>query len=162
MQKTRAYHRLVDDVPKEVKMKRFEELRDVARQSSLQFNEAQVGRIQLILIEGISRRSPQFVYGRNDFNIKVIVPRSVVPLVATQGQSSAITLKPGDYCVVKASDILRIHRFPSKNCIFGQRYSTYQHQAHNPEITSIRLSLLCIHHASPLVNSYCKNRRSCV
>lgn len=110
----------------------------------------------------ISRRSPQFVYGRNDFNIKVIVPRSVVPLVATQGQSSAITLKPGDYCVVKASDILRIHRFPSKNCIFGQRYSTYQHQAHNPEITSIRLSLLCIHHASPLVNSYCKNRRSCV
>lgn len=54
MQKTRAYHRLVDDVPKEVKMKRFEELRDVARQSSLQFNEAQVGRIQLILIEGVS------------------------------------------------------------------------------------------------------------
>ncbi|VDP90365.1 unnamed protein product [Echinostoma caproni] len=108
-EKTRAYHRLVDDVSPTVKLQRLEQLRQLNRQSSLKFNQAQIGRVQLILIEGQSRRSPDFVYGRNDFNIKVIVPRTATPLsvaAATDDDPnmlSPVTLQPGNYCAVQHS-----------------------------------------------------------
>ncbi|THD23036.1 hypothetical protein D915_006011 [Fasciola hepatica] len=52
----------------------------------------------------ISRRSSQFVYGRNDSNVKVIVPRLVTPSADVQNAPSTVTLNPGDYCVVKIRD----------------------------------------------------------
>ncbi|XP_043351730.1 mitochondrial tRNA methylthiotransferase CDK5RAP1 isoform X3 [Dermochelys coriacea] len=51
-QKTRAYHRLQDDVPVEVKRRRLEELISVFRAEATRANGAMVGRSQLVLVEG--------------------------------------------------------------------------------------------------------------
>ena len=53
MQKTRAYHRLKDDVPDEVKIRRHEELKKIFREEAQKLNMAQIGQIQLILVEGV-------------------------------------------------------------------------------------------------------------
>lgn len=53
-QKTRAYHRLQDDVPAEVKRRRLEELISVFREEATRVNGAMVGRSQLVLVEGVS------------------------------------------------------------------------------------------------------------
>ncbi|XP_022264725.1 mitochondrial tRNA methylthiotransferase CDK5RAP1 isoform X1 [Canis lupus baileyi] len=51
-QKTRAYHRLKDDVPEEVKLRRLEELITVFREEATKANMASVGSTQLVLVEG--------------------------------------------------------------------------------------------------------------
>ncbi|TGZ34876.1 hypothetical protein CRM22_011405 [Opisthorchis felineus] len=100
-EKTRAYHRLVDDVPLETKNRRHLELRAVGRQASLEFNRAQIGQIQLVLVEGRSRRSFEDVFGFNDCNVKVIFPRMMAQSPTTGATSNATTLNPGDYVAVR-------------------------------------------------------------
>lgn len=53
VQKTRAYHRLVDDVPLDVKKRRHEQIQATFRQHVLGVNRALVGSLQLILVEGV-------------------------------------------------------------------------------------------------------------
>ncbi len=53
LQKTRAHHRLKDDVPEDVKSRRHHELCDTFRKESEKLNQAQIGQLQLILIEGV-------------------------------------------------------------------------------------------------------------
>lgn len=54
MQKTRAHHRLQDDVPAEVKQRRLEELIATFREEAASANAALVGQAQLVLVEGVS------------------------------------------------------------------------------------------------------------
>lgn len=54
LQKTRAYHRLQDDVPADVKQRRLQELIAVFREEAARANEAMVGQSQLVLVEGVS------------------------------------------------------------------------------------------------------------
>lgn len=54
LQKTRASHRLQDDVPADVKRRRLEELIAVFREEAARANEAMVGQAQLVLVEGVS------------------------------------------------------------------------------------------------------------
>ena len=54
LQKTHAYHRLDDSVPQEVKIRRHSELIAMFRQEALKLNLAQVGQVQLVLVEGVS------------------------------------------------------------------------------------------------------------
>lgn len=70
-EKTTAHRRLIDDVPPEVKQKRLERMIYTYRNITDKLNRAQIGRLQLILIEGHSRRSNSQLAGRNDQNIKV-------------------------------------------------------------------------------------------
>ena len=57
-----------------------------------------LGKSHLVLIEGFSKRSVNCLQGRNDNNIKVIVPANdYVPL---RNGNTARLLKPGDYVVV--------------------------------------------------------------
>uniref|UniRef100_A0A2K6GCY2 CDK5 regulatory subunit associated protein 1 n=1 Tax=Propithecus coquereli TaxID=379532 RepID=A0A2K6GCY2_PROCO len=51
-QKTRAYHRMKDDVPEEVKLRRLEELITVFREEASKANKTSVGCTQLVLVEG--------------------------------------------------------------------------------------------------------------
>ncbi|KAF6774222.1 hypothetical protein AHF37_07174 [Paragonimus kellicotti] len=75
----------------------------VGREISLQFNQSQIGHLQLVLVEGTSRRSSSDVYGRNDFNTKVILSR-VVPTETASGYSvTPVSLEPGDYVAVEVS-----------------------------------------------------------
>uniref|UniRef100_A0A2K6GCY8 CDK5 regulatory subunit associated protein 1 n=1 Tax=Propithecus coquereli TaxID=379532 RepID=A0A2K6GCY8_PROCO len=52
-QKTRAYHRMKDDVPEEVKLRRLEELITVFREEASKANKTSVGCTQLVLVEGV-------------------------------------------------------------------------------------------------------------
>lgn len=53
LQKTKAYRHLKDNVPKEVKNRRHQELASVFRETALKHNEALVGSIQLVLLEEV-------------------------------------------------------------------------------------------------------------
>ncbi|XP_058535325.1 mitochondrial tRNA methylthiotransferase CDK5RAP1 [Ochotona princeps] len=100
-QKTRAYHRLKDDVPEEVKLRRLEELIIVFREEATKANQSFVGRTQLVLVEGFSKRSTSDLCGRNDGNLKVIFADVEMEDVASPGLK--VRAQPGDYVMVKIS-----------------------------------------------------------
>lgn len=98
-QKTRAYHRLKDDVPEEVKLRRLEELITVFREEASKANKTSVGCSQLVLVEGFSKRSTTDLCGRNDANLKVIFPDAEVEDITNPGLK--VRAQPGDYVLVK-------------------------------------------------------------
>ncbi|KAM6319494.1 mitochondrial tRNA methylthiotransferase CDK5RAP1 [Podargus strigoides] len=100
-QKTRAYHRLQDDVPADVKKRRLEELITVFREEAARANEVLVGQSQLVLVEGPSKRSASELCGRNDGNIKVIFPDAKAEDAA--GCEALVRAQPGDYVLVKVT-----------------------------------------------------------
>uniref|UniRef100_A0A2I3HRP7 Mitochondrial tRNA methylthiotransferase CDK5RAP1 n=1 Tax=Nomascus leucogenys TaxID=61853 RepID=A0A2I3HRP7_NOMLE len=110
-QKTRAYHRLKDDVPEEVKLRRLEELITVFREEATKANQTSVGCTQLVLVEGLSKRSATDLCGRNDGNLKVIFPDAEMEDVNNPGLR--VRAQPGDYVLVKitsaSSQTLRGH-----------------------------------------------------
>ncbi|XP_053309881.1 mitochondrial tRNA methylthiotransferase CDK5RAP1 [Spea bombifrons] len=97
--KTNAYHRLVDDVPPEVKKRRLEELISVFREEATRVNQRAVGSTQLVLVEGPSKRSPTELCGRNDGNIKVIFTDTQA--AGASSEQNGIRVQPGDYVLVK-------------------------------------------------------------
>ncbi|XP_044253498.1 CDK5RAP1-like protein [Tribolium madens] len=97
-EKTAAHRRYTDDVPAEIKQKRLEQMIKTFRFHAEKLNAAQIGRLQLVLIEGFSKRSRNQLAGRNDQNIKVIIPAGEVP--QKDGRSSK-ELGAGDYVVVQ-------------------------------------------------------------
>ncbi|PNI27754.1 CDK5RAP1 isoform 10 [Pan troglodytes] len=110
-QKTRAYHRLKDDVPEEVKLRRLEELITIFREEATKANQTSVGCTQLVLVEGLSKRSATDLCGRNDGNLKVIFPDAEMEDVNNPGLR--VRAQPGDYVLVKitsaSSQTLRGH-----------------------------------------------------
>ncbi|PKK18812.1 CDK5 regulatory subunit associated protein 1 [Columba livia] len=100
-QKTRAYHRLQDDVPADVKKRRLEELITVFREEAARAHRAMVGQAQLVLVEGPSKRSASELCGRNDGNIKVIFPDTETEDAA--GCRAPVRAQPGDYVLVKVT-----------------------------------------------------------
>ncbi|XP_077807587.1 mitochondrial tRNA methylthiotransferase CDK5RAP1 isoform X4 [Macaca mulatta] len=111
MRQTRAYHRLKDDVPEEVKLRRLEELITVFREEATKANQISVGCTQLVLVEGLSKRSVTDLCGRNDGNLKVIFPDAEMEDVNNPGLR--VRAQPGDYVLVKitsaSSQTLRGH-----------------------------------------------------
>jgi tRNA-2-methylthio-N6-dimethylallyladenosine synthase len=70
---TKAY-KMEDDVPDEVKTKRLQEIIDLQQKISFEINQELFGREEVVLIEGFSRKSDQFLSGRTDTNKVLIVP----------------------------------------------------------------------------------------
>lgn len=70
---TKAF-RMEDDVPEEIKSKRLQEIIDVQHQISLEINQDMIGKEDIILVEGFSKKSDKFFAGRTDTNKTVIVP----------------------------------------------------------------------------------------
>ena len=72
---TLAEKRYKDDVPEPVKKRRLAEV--IARQNahSLENNQRDVGRVFQVLVEGPSRRSPEFLQGRNSANKVIVFPK---------------------------------------------------------------------------------------
>lgn len=97
--KTHAYHRLQDDVPAIVKQRRLEELISVFREEAAKVNMSLIGSTQLVLVEGESKRSSEELCGRNDGSVKVIFPKTDLPVQPGKPQADSIT--PGDYVLVK-------------------------------------------------------------
>lgn len=106
-QKTTAHRRYVDDVPIEVKHARQQEMSKAFRHSADVLHRGFIGREQLILIEGASKKSDQNYFGRNDANIKVIVPRISIPVgaaMAPDANCHTKIIEPGDFVVAKVTE----------------------------------------------------------
>lgn len=72
---TLAARKYEDDVPLEVKKRRLSELIDKQRAHSLAHNQAAIGQVYQVLIEGPSKRSEDHLQGRSSANKVVIFPR---------------------------------------------------------------------------------------
>lgn len=85
--KTLAERKYEDDIPAATKSRRLTEIIDIQRQNSLFSNQKQLGQIQEVLVEGISKKSELEMAGRNPYNSRVVFPKG--------------NAKPGDYVMVK-------------------------------------------------------------
>ncbi len=94
---TYASKHLPDDVPEDVKIRRLNEIIALQNELSAEANRKCIGGQYDVLLEGISKRSKDELFGRTGQNKVVIVPRGnlrigqVVPVVITE--SSSATLK---------------------------------------------------------------------
>jgi tRNA-2-methylthio-N6-dimethylallyladenosine synthase len=84
---TPAAKKLEDDIPADVKQKRLAEIIDLQLKLSQERNTRHIGKVQKVLVEGFSKRSEDFLQGRNDQNKVVIFPKE--------------TFKKGDYVLVE-------------------------------------------------------------
>lgn len=73
--KTLAARKYPDDVPEDVKARRLQEVIAVVNRTAHDNNQAQVGQVQEVLIEGVSKRSTDHLYGRSDRYTTVILPK---------------------------------------------------------------------------------------
>jgi tRNA-2-methylthio-N6-dimethylallyladenosine synthase len=95
---TLAAKRYVDDVPEETKKRRLQEIVDLQNKHSLERNQEQIGKRQIVLIEWTAKKSKEQLLGRADSNKKVIVDKG--------------NLKLGDYIEVEIVDC-------NSNTLFG-------------------------------------------
>lgn len=86
---TYAAKHLPDNVSEETKTRRLQEIIAMQRELSLKSNEADIGKTFTVLAEGISKKSSEELFGRNEQN-KVIV-------------FSRANYQPGDYVNVKVT-----------------------------------------------------------
>ena len=70
---TKAF-KMNDDVSEEVKSKRLQEIIDIQQQISFEKNQELIGKEEIIIVEGFSKKSNDFVFGRTDSNKVVILP----------------------------------------------------------------------------------------
>ena len=84
--KTLAARKYTDDVPAADKNRRLQEIIALQKQMSGKRMAGYVGQVHEVLIEGVSKRSTEHMYGRNTQNAVVIVPR----------RSNGSELRPGD------------------------------------------------------------------
>lgn len=73
---TYAATHFADDVPDELKTKRLEEIIALQQQLSLEHNQRDVGKTFEVLVEGVSKRSEEQLFGRNSQNKVVVFPRA--------------------------------------------------------------------------------------
>ena len=84
---TDAVRKYKDDVPEEVKSKRLKEVIELQQKLSLRSNLHDVGKVFEVLVEGVSKRSMEYLYGRTSQNKVVIFEKQ--------------KYKAGDYVNVK-------------------------------------------------------------
>ncbi|MCL5028139.1 MAG: tRNA (N6-isopentenyl adenosine(37)-C2)-methylthiotransferase MiaB [Bacteroidetes bacterium] len=70
---TKAY-KMEDDVTEEIKTKRLQEIIDLQQQISFEKNQSLIDQEEIVLIEGLSKKSDKFMSGRTDTNKVVIIP----------------------------------------------------------------------------------------
>ncbi len=70
---TKAY-KMKDDVTEKVKAKRLQEIIDLQQHISFEKNQEQIGAEEIILVEGFSKKSNEYLAGRTDGNKVVIIP----------------------------------------------------------------------------------------
>lgn len=72
---TYASKHLPDDVPEEVKIRRLNELIELQNQLSAESNAKDVGKTFEVLVEGVSKRSKEQLFGRTEQNKVVVFDR---------------------------------------------------------------------------------------
>ncbi|OUO74375.1 tRNA (N6-isopentenyl adenosine(37)-C2)-methylthiotransferase MiaB [Bacteroides sp. An269] len=74
---TYASKHLPDDIPEEVKIRRLNELIELQNQLSAESNAKDVGKTFEVLVEGISKRSKEQLFGRTEQNKVVVFDRGM-------------------------------------------------------------------------------------
>jgi tRNA-2-methylthio-N6-dimethylallyladenosine synthase len=87
---TLAARKYPDDIPEETKSRRLSEIIVLQSKLSHESNKKDIGKKCVVLVENISKRSDEFMSGRNSENKVVIFPRK--------------DLKPGDYVELTITD----------------------------------------------------------
>jgi tRNA-2-methylthio-N6-dimethylallyladenosine synthase len=72
---TYAARKLEDDVPEDTKQRRLEEIIELQNEHSKQSNEAEIGAVHTVLVEGTSKKSDEQLFGRTDTNKGVVFDR---------------------------------------------------------------------------------------
>src|ERR1051326_2497607 len=72
---TLAQKKYKDDVPEEIKKKRLQEVIDLQMEHSSERTKKGLGKIHRVLIEGVSKKSKDRLYGRNSQNTVVVFHR---------------------------------------------------------------------------------------
>ncbi|MDF2437169.1 MAG: miaB 2 [Bacteroidota bacterium] len=88
--KTLAERKYKDDVPAEVKSRRLAEIVDLQLKHSAFRTKQGVGKIHKVLVEGVSKKSADKLFGRNSQSTVIVFPKE--------------NFKPGDYVNVLADD----------------------------------------------------------
>jgi tRNA-2-methylthio-N6-dimethylallyladenosine synthase len=88
--KTLAERKFEDDIPLDIKKRRLTEVIEIQQESSHQHNKNSVGKVYRVLVEGVSKRSEEHMFGRNSQNTVFVFPKK--------------DTKPGDYVNVKGND----------------------------------------------------------
>lgn len=87
--KTLAERKFEDDVDEATKSRRLAEIIEVQKQLSHKSNIRDLGKEFKVLIEGVSKKSADFLYGRNSQNKVIVFPKK--------------DLKKGDYAIIKVT-----------------------------------------------------------
>ena len=87
---TLAQRKYTDDVEEKIKSKRLTEIINLQQKHSLHNNKKQIGLIKEILVEGVSKKSKDFLFGRTTQNTVVVFPKENIQI--------------GDFINVKISD----------------------------------------------------------
>jgi len=85
--KTMAERKFKDDVDEATKSRRLAEIIEVQKEISYKSNIKDLGKEFKVLIEGVSKKSDDFLYGRNSQNKVIVFPKK--------------DLKKGDYAMIK-------------------------------------------------------------
>jgi tRNA-2-methylthio-N6-dimethylallyladenosine synthase len=72
---TLAARKYADDVSEEKKSARLQEIIELQKKLSLKSNLKDINLVHTVLVEGLSKRSDQFMCGRNDQNKMVVFPK---------------------------------------------------------------------------------------
>ncbi len=72
---TPAEKKLKDDVPLEIKKRRLNEIIALQNELSYKRNQRDIGKVHKVLIEGFSKRSQEYLQGRNSANKVVVFPK---------------------------------------------------------------------------------------
>jgi tRNA-2-methylthio-N6-dimethylallyladenosine synthase len=72
---TLAEKKFKDDIDEETKKRRLNEIIQKQTAHSLQRNKLDVGKIHQVLVEGFSKRSDEYLQGRNTANKVVVFPK---------------------------------------------------------------------------------------
>ena len=92
--KTLAARKYADDIPEDVKGRRLTEIIEAQKLNSAKRFSSYAGQVHEVLLEGVSKRSAEHLYGRNSQNSVVIVPR----------MHEGVELKPGQFVRVHISN----------------------------------------------------------
>ena len=77
---TLAQRKYEDDVDEKIKSKRLTEIISLQQKHSLYNNKKQIGSIKEILVEGISKKSKDFLFGRTTQNTVVVFPKENIQI----------------------------------------------------------------------------------
>jgi len=66
--------KMEDDVPEQTQIKRLNEIIDLQQKISFDINQELIGKEEIVLIEGTSKKSDEFLAGKTDTNKVVIIP----------------------------------------------------------------------------------------